>query len=98
MWLLGTEFLGRYVSYSYEHDEKLSVCLAMSYATSSDGTRIHCEVEGDGPPLLLAHGFMATLRSWVFREGSIEKLLGGHDRARHGAAPRGYQPAELAGR
>lgn len=35
----------------------------MAYATNN-GVRIHYDVEGDGPPLLLHHGFSASLESW----------------------------------
>jgi pimeloyl-ACP methyl ester carboxylesterase len=30
----------------------------------SDGIRIHYEVEGDGPPLVLQHGFGQKASSW----------------------------------
>jgi pimeloyl-ACP methyl ester carboxylesterase len=29
-----------------------------------DGTKIHYEVEGTGPPLLLSHGFGAPFDAW----------------------------------
>jgi pimeloyl-ACP methyl ester carboxylesterase len=32
----------------------------------SDGRRIHYEVEGAGPPLLLHHGFTSSLEAWRF--------------------------------
>lgn len=31
---------------------------------SNDGVRIHYEVDGSGPPVVLAHGFSRTLESW----------------------------------
>ena len=36
----------------------------MRQATSNDGVKIHYEVEGDGPPLLLQHGFSGSLLGW----------------------------------
>jgi pimeloyl-ACP methyl ester carboxylesterase len=36
----------------------------MPQATSNDGVKIHYEVEGDGPPLLLQHGFSGSLVGW----------------------------------
>ena len=35
-----------------------------SATNPSDGVKIHYEVEGDGPPLLLHHGFTARLEGW----------------------------------
>lgn len=32
----------------------------------SDGRRIHYQVEGEGPPLLLHHGFTSSLEAWRF--------------------------------
>ena len=32
----------------------------------SDNRRIHYQVEGDGPPLLLHHGFTSSLEAWRF--------------------------------
>src|SRR3954471_17730477 len=32
----------------------------------SDAGRIHYQVEGDGPPLLLHHGFTSSLEAWRF--------------------------------
>jgi pimeloyl-ACP methyl ester carboxylesterase len=38
----------------------------MPFANNSiDGTKIHYEVEGSGPPLLLVHGFSGWARNWV---------------------------------
>lgn len=37
----------------------------MPFATS-DGRRIHYQVEGEGPPLLLHHGFTSSLEAWRF--------------------------------
>jgi pimeloyl-ACP methyl ester carboxylesterase len=38
-----------------------------------DGTRIHYQVEGEGPPLLLLHGVLASLHTW---DGWVERLRG----------------------
>ena len=49
---------------------------AMPYA-SNNGVRIHYEVEGKGPPLVLQHGFSGSLRElarlWV--RGKTEERL-----------------------
>ena len=34
-------------------------------AVSADGTRIGCEVDGAGPPLLLVHGSTADRSRWA---------------------------------
>lgn len=36
-----------------------------------DGVRVHYEVHGDGPPVLLSHGYSATCRMW---DGQIAAL------------------------
>jgi pimeloyl-ACP methyl ester carboxylesterase len=36
----------------------------MPYANNA-GVRIHYEIEGDGPPLVLQHGFTQTLEAWA---------------------------------
>ncbi|GAC1367711.1 MAG: alpha/beta hydrolase [Hymenobacter sp.] len=35
-----------------------------AYYTSFDSTRIYYEVQGQGPPVVLLHGFTSTLESW----------------------------------
>ena len=37
----------------------------MPYARSDDGVRIHYEVNGDGPPLVLQHGFTQSIEDWI---------------------------------
>ena len=37
----------------------------MAYTTASDGTRLHYEVHGTGPALLLLHGFTLDRRMWI---------------------------------
>ena len=34
------------------------------YFTALDGTRIYYEVQGDGEPIILIHGFMNTAENW----------------------------------
>lgn len=45
----------------------------MPFATAPDGVRIHYEIEGDGPPLVLQHGLLSSLESWRQR-GYVEQL------------------------
>jgi pimeloyl-ACP methyl ester carboxylesterase len=45
----------------------------MPFATAPDGVRIHYEVEGSGPPLVLQHGLLSSLESWRQR-GYVERL------------------------
>jgi pimeloyl-ACP methyl ester carboxylesterase len=44
----------------------------MAYATNQ-GVRIHYQVEGEGPPLVLLHGFNSHLASW-YEQGYVEPL------------------------
>src|SRR5437763_6349690 len=41
--------------------------------TTSDGIRIHYEIEGDGPPLILQHGFSQSLADWRVA-GYVDRL------------------------
>ena len=46
----------------------------MAFATNAgDGVRVHYEVEGDGPPLLLVHGRGWSMKDW-YRHGFPEAL------------------------
>jgi pimeloyl-ACP methyl ester carboxylesterase len=49
----------------------------MAQATSTDGVRIHYEVEGDGPPMLLQHGFSGSLLGWR-DAGYVDALRDSH--------------------
>ena len=40
-----------------------------SGVTSRDGVSLHVEVVGDGPPVLLVHGFPDSGRLWRHRSG-----------------------------
>ncbi len=40
---------------------------------SNDGIRIHYEVEGNGPPLVLLHGLSDSIESW-YEFGYVERL------------------------
>jgi pimeloyl-ACP methyl ester carboxylesterase len=44
----------------------------MPYA-DNNGIRIHYHVEGDGPPLVLQHGFTSSLKNW-YAYGYVEPL------------------------
>ncbi len=47
----------------------------MPFVTADDGVRIHYEVEGEGQPLVLLHGFSRNLERW--REtGYVDRLKG----------------------
>ena len=69
----------------------------MPYTTNpDDGVRIYYEVEGDGPPLVLLHGFPGSLRFWrragyvdAFRESHRVILL---DARGHGRSDKPHDP------
>jgi len=48
----------------------------MPYATNN-GVRLHYAVEGDGPPLLLQHGFTDSIMSW-YERGYVDALKPRH--------------------
>jgi pimeloyl-ACP methyl ester carboxylesterase len=72
----------------------------MSYAENR-GVRIYYEVEGEGSPLVLVHGFSDTLEGW--REyGYAEELEKEHrlvliDARGHGASDKPHDPEAAAG-
>jgi pimeloyl-ACP methyl ester carboxylesterase len=45
----------------------------MPYTTAPDGVRIHYEVEGSGPPLVLQHGFTDSVETW-YERGYVDAL------------------------
>ena len=46
----------------------------MPYA-DNQGVRIHYQVEGDGPPLVLQHGFLQSIEDW-HECGYVDALKG----------------------
>ncbi len=44
----------------------------MPYA-DHQGIRIHYQVEGEGPPLVLQHGFTQSIQDW-YRAGYVDAL------------------------
>jgi hypothetical protein len=44
--------------------QSLDVKESDQYYTSFDGIKIHCEVFGDGFPVLLVHGFISDGQTW----------------------------------
>ncbi len=70
----------------------------MPFATH-DGVRIHYEVEGEGPPLLLHHGFTSQGDAW--RLGYVQVLRAHHrvvmiDARGHGDSSKPHDPADYA--
>lgn len=57
---------------------------------AGDGTRLHTEVDGDGPPLLLLHEVASDLRSW---DPLVEHLRDHFTCIRYNA--RGYPPSDV---
>jgi len=69
--------------------------MTMPYVTS-DGIRIHYEVEGDGPPLVLQHGFGQNASSWRLA-GYVDALKPQYrlilvDARGHGESDKPYDP------
>jgi pimeloyl-ACP methyl ester carboxylesterase len=73
---------------------------------NNNGIKIHYEVEGQGPALLLAHGLSTSMEQWRAR-GYTEELSGNHmlilvDTRGHGGSdkpitPESYRPDVVAG-
>jgi pimeloyl-ACP methyl ester carboxylesterase len=68
----------------------------MPYVTS-EGIRIHYEVEGDGPPLVLQHGFAGKAKNW-YLAGYVDALKPYYrlilvDARGHGESDKLYDPA-----
>ena len=64
---------------------------------NNKGTRIHYEVEGTGPPLVLQHGTLGSGKNWE-EYGYTEILKLAHqlilvDARGHGASDKPYDPA-----
>ncbi len=67
----------------------------MPYA-NNQGVRIHYQVTGDGSPLVLQHGFNASVEDW-YEFGYVEKLNQEHrlilvDARGHGASDKPHEP------
>jgi pimeloyl-ACP methyl ester carboxylesterase len=67
----------------------------MPYANSQN-VRIHYQVEGAGPPLVLLHGFTDSLESW-YEQGYVEALKPDYqlillDARGHGASDKPHDP------
>jgi pimeloyl-ACP methyl ester carboxylesterase len=67
----------------------------MPYSVNQ-GVRIHYEIEGDGQPLVLQHGFTDSLESW-YELGYVEGLKADYrliliDARGHGASDKPHQP------
>ena len=69
-----------------------------------DGVKIHYEVHGDGPPLILTHGYSSTSAMW---QGQIEALskhhklvlwdMRGHGQSDYPQDPKAYSEALTVG-
>jgi pimeloyl-ACP methyl ester carboxylesterase len=64
--------------------------------TANNGVRIHYEVEGEGTPLVLQHGFSSSLLSWR-DNGYVDALKGDYklimiDSRGHGASDKPHDP------
>jgi pimeloyl-ACP methyl ester carboxylesterase len=71
----------------------------MPYA-ENQGVRIHYEIEGEGPPLVLQHGFTSHLESWR-TNGYVDALRQEYqlvlvDARGHGASDKPHDPAAYA--
>lgn len=69
----------------------------MPYA-DNDGIRIHYHVEGEGPPLVLQHGFTSSLKNW-YAYGYVEPLKRDHqliliDARGHGESDKPHDPSQ----
>ncbi len=68
----------------------------MPYA-DNQGVRIHYKVEGEGPPLVLQHGFTSSLKRWYFH-GYVDALKSDYqlvliDARGHGGSDKPHDPA-----
>lgn len=71
----------------------------MPYADNR-GVRIHYQIEGDGPPLVLQHGFTQSMRRW-YLHGYVDALKSEYqlilvDARGHGESDKPHDPAAYA--
>jgi pimeloyl-ACP methyl ester carboxylesterase len=71
----------------------------MAYV-DNDGIRIHYQVEGDGPPLVMQHGYTDSIETW-YELGYVDALKKGHrlilvDARGHGASDKPHDTAAYA--
>ena len=64
--------------------------------TTNQGVRIHYQVEGEGPPLVLQHGFTQSVKSWALA-GYVDALKSHYqlilvDARGHGASDKPHDP------
>jgi pimeloyl-ACP methyl ester carboxylesterase len=70
--------------------------IAMPYA-GNNGVRSHYQVEGDGPPLVLQHGFTQSAKRW-YLHGYVDALQSDYqlivvDARGHGQSDKPHDPA-----
>src|SRR5215475_10925194 len=69
-----------------------------------DGVNIHYEVHGDGPPLILTHGYSSTSAMWQGQVAALSKHyklvlwdMRGHGRSDYPDDPKAYSEAHTVG-
>jgi len=69
-----------------------------------DGVKIHYEVHGDGPPLILTHGYSSTSAMWQGQVGALAKRhklivwdMRGHGQSDYPDDPKAYSEALTVG-
>jgi pimeloyl-ACP methyl ester carboxylesterase len=73
--------------------------MGMAYA-DNDGLRVHYRVEGDGPPLIMQHGFTDSLETW-YELGYVDGLKREHrliliDARGHGGSDKPHRSSAYA--
>jgi len=63
----------------------------------NNGIRIHYQVEGEGPPLVLQHGFTSSMRRW-YLHGYVDAMKSAYqlvlvDARGHGQSDKPHDPA-----
>src|ERR1700750_3249307 len=69
-----------------------------------DGVKIHYEVHGDGPPLILTHGYSSTSAMWQGQVAALSKHhrlilwdMRGHGQSDYPDDPKAYSEALTVG-